>query len=84
VPTGRCFIASLSPSARTISTSAEKSDPFNSGAPLATILDDVVAFAVGHAFFYLHCLAAYKAAQQLNQWAFIIVQMRPVSHFANL
>jgi hypothetical protein len=63
-----------------LSTSAEKSDPFNSGAPSATILNDVVAFTVGHAFLDLHCLFAKKAAQQINQRAFIIVQMKSFSH----
>jgi hypothetical protein len=59
-------------------TAAKEAHALNSGAPLATILNDVVAFTVGHAFFDLHCLFAYKAAQQINQRAFIVVQMRPL------
>jgi hypothetical protein len=54
------------------SASAKKSHPLNSGASLTTILDDVVAFTVGHALLNLHYLFANKAAQQINQRAFII------------
>jgi hypothetical protein len=48
---------------------------------LATILNDVVAFTVGDAFLNLHCLFAFKAAQQINQRAFIVVQMKSFRHF---
>jgi hypothetical protein len=67
-----------SPSARS-PTSAEESHQLNSVAPLATILDDVAAFGVGGAFLNLHRLFANKAAQEINQWAFIVVQMKSFS-----
>jgi hypothetical protein len=47
-------------------------------------LDDVVSFKVGHALLNLHCLFANKAAQQIDQRAFIDIQMRffrRLSHF---
>jgi hypothetical protein len=59
-----------------IPTSAEESHPLNSAAPSATVLNDVVAFRVGHAFLNVHCLLAFKAAQEIDQRAFIIVQMK--------
>jgi hypothetical protein len=65
---------------RRVPTSAEKSHPFNSGAPLATILNDVVAFLIGLALLNLHRLLAYKAAQQINQRAFIFVRLRSFRH----
>jgi hypothetical protein len=61
-------------------TSAEKPHPLNSGALLAAILDNVVAITVGRAFLDLHCLFAKKATQEINQRAFIIVQMKSFSH----
>jgi hypothetical protein len=62
------------------STSAKKSHPLYSGASLTTILDDVVAITVGRAFLNLHRLSAKIAAQETNQRAFIIVQMKSFSH----
>jgi hypothetical protein len=43
-------------------------------------LDNVVAITVGRAFLDLHRLSAKKAAQETNQRAFIIVQMKSFSH----
>jgi hypothetical protein len=56
------------------STSAKKSHPLYSGAPLTTILDDVVAFTVGHALLDLHYLFADETAEQINQRTFVIVR----------
>jgi hypothetical protein len=42
---------------------------------LATILNDVVTLRIGRAFLNSHCLFANKAAQKINQRAFIVVQM---------
>jgi hypothetical protein len=69
-----------SPSARSIPTSAKQSHRLNSAAARATILDDVVAFPVGGASLNFHCLFANKAAQQINQGAFIVIQMRFFRH----
>jgi hypothetical protein len=43
--------------------------------PPTTILNDVLAFAVGSAFLDLHRLSTYDAGQQINQGAFVVVQM---------
>jgi hypothetical protein len=63
-----------------ISASAEESHQFNSGAPSAAILYDVVTGRVWLAFLDLHCLVAYNAGQEFNQWAFIVVQMKSLPH----
>jgi hypothetical protein len=68
-----------SPSRRCSSTSAEKSDQLNSVAPLATILNDVAAFRVWRASLNRHCLFADEAAQEVNQGALIIVQIKSFS-----
>ena len=72
VPERAIIIAS--PSARRISTSAEESDPLGSVAQVATVLNDVVAFSVGGTFLELHRLLTYYAANETDQWAFIVVQ----------
>jgi hypothetical protein len=67
-----------------LTAAAEESHQLNSGASLATILNDVVAIGVGHAFLNLHCFFANKATQQIDQRAFIVVQtgfFRRPSHF---
>jgi hypothetical protein len=67
-----------------LTTAAEESHPLNSGAPLATILNDIVTFTIGLAFLNLHCLFANKATQQIDQRALIVVQtgfFRHPSHF---
>jgi hypothetical protein len=56
-------------------TSAEQPYSLDSVAPLATILNDVVALRIWRAFLNSHRLFAYKAAQKINQRAFIVVQM---------
>jgi hypothetical protein len=63
-----------------LTAAAEESHQLNSGAPLATILNDVVAFRVGRALLNLHCLFANKAAQQIDQGAFIVIQMGFFGH----
>jgi hypothetical protein len=63
-----------------LTTAAEESHQLYSGASLATILNNVTAFRVGLAFLKPHRLFAYKAAQQINQWAFIVIQMRFFRH----
>jgi hypothetical protein len=47
-------------------------------------LNDVVAFTVRNAFLNLHCLATSKAAQEINQRAFIVVQSKSVCHYSAL
>ncbi len=64
-------------SARRISTSAEKSHPLDSVAPPATILNDVPTFSVRRAFLDLHCLLACDAVHQIDEGAFIVIQMMP-------
>jgi hypothetical protein len=67
-----------------LTTAAEESHQLNSGASLATILNDVVAIGVGRAFLNLHCLFANKATQKIDQRTFIVVQtgfFRRPSHF---
>jgi hypothetical protein len=64
-----------------IPTSAEESHQLNSGASSATILNEVVAVRVRRAFLNLHCLFASKAAQEINQRAFVIVQRKAFNHF---
>ncbi len=64
-------------SARRISTSAEKSQPLDSVAPPATILNDIPTFSVGRAFLDLHCLLACDAVHQIDEGAFIVIQMMP-------
>jgi hypothetical protein len=64
-----------SPLASRISTSAEQSDPFNPVAQIATILNDILAFSVGSAFLEPHCLHTYIAANEIDQRAFIVVQL---------
>ena len=59
-----------------LTAAAEEPHQLNSGASLATILNDIAAFRVGHAFFNLHRLFANKAAQQIDQQAFIVIQIR--------
>lgn len=44
-------------------------------APLATILNNIVALRVGRDLLDLHCLFAFEAAQKRNQRAFVIIQM---------
>jgi hypothetical protein len=56
-----------------IATFAEQSHQLNSGAPSATILNDVVAIRVWHAFLNLHCFFAYDTGQEINERAFIVV-----------
>jgi hypothetical protein len=63
-----------------LTAAAEESHPLNSGASLAAILNHIAAFRVGHAFLNLHCLFANKAAQQIDQRAFIVIQMRFFRH----
>jgi hypothetical protein len=67
-----------------LTTAAEESHQLNSGASLATILNDIAAFRVGHALLKPHCLVANKATQQIDQRALIVVQtgfFRHPSHF---
>jgi hypothetical protein len=64
-----------SPTASRISTSAEQSQPFNPVAQIATILNDIHAISVGSAFLELHCLCTYNAANEIDQRAFIVVQL---------
>jgi hypothetical protein len=64
-----------SPTASRISTSAEQSQPFNPVAQIATILNDILAISVGSAFLELHCLCTYNAANEIDQRAFIVVQL---------
>ena len=62
-------------SARRISTSAEKSHSLDSVAPPAAILNDVPTFSVRRAFLDLHCLLACDAVHQIDEGAFIVIQM---------
>jgi hypothetical protein len=59
-----------------LTTAAEESQQLASTAALATILNHIAAFRVGDAFLNLHCLFANNAAQQIDQRAFIVIQMR--------
>jgi hypothetical protein len=63
-----------------LTAAAEEPHQLNSGASLATILNDIAAFRVGHAFLNLHRLFANKAAQQIDQRAFIVIQIRIFRH----
>jgi hypothetical protein len=76
-PTGRGPVISPSPSRRCNSTSAAKPHQLNSVAPLAKILNDVIR--VWRASLNLHWLFAHEAAQEINQWAFIVVQIKSFS-----
>jgi hypothetical protein len=38
-------------------------------------LNDVPTFSVGSAFLQLHCLLAYNAANEIDQRAFVVIQM---------
>jgi hypothetical protein len=42
---------------------------------LTAILNDIQSLGIRHAFLDLHSLFAYDAAQKINQWAFVVVQM---------
>jgi hypothetical protein len=66
-----------------LTAAAEESHQLNSGASLATILNHIAAFRVGHAFLDLHCLIANKAAQQVDQRAFIVIQTRFFMHLSH-
>jgi hypothetical protein len=68
-------MSSPSPSWHRISTSAEQSHQLNSFTQFAPILNDVSSLSVGSTFLQLHRLLAYNAAQQIDQGAFIVVQM---------
>jgi hypothetical protein len=66
-----------------LTIAAEESYQLNSGALLATILNHIAGFRVGHAFLDLHCLIANKAAQQVDQRAFIVIQPRFCRYLAH-
>jgi hypothetical protein len=52
-----------------------QSHPLNSAAQVATILNDVPTFIVGRAFLQLHRPLAYDAGQQIDQGAFVVIQI---------
>jgi hypothetical protein len=55
--------------------SAEKPHAFDPAASRAAILNDVLALRIRRAFLNSHRLFACKAAQQIDQWALVVVQV---------
>jgi len=57
-------------------TPAEQSHALDAAALLTAILNDVQSLGIRHTFLDLHSLFAHDAAQKINQWAFVVVQMK--------
>jgi hypothetical protein len=67
------------------SISPEKPHPLDPIAAAATILNDIVAFGVRSTLLNAHCFFADNAAEKIDQWASVVVQVtslaRCLRHF---